>query len=167
MLRQLIRDRDCEVRVAALACVRIMELKELAPDVADVIREDGEVIVSAQAIEVLAMIDPETAAPVVDEGLEDPRPDIRIGSLLAVGRGIRVPEPDLLAPLRDGDSRVREAALETVAKLRVMKAVPVLAADLETQKLFELSQTHDALQEITGVNKGIDSKAWLEWYGER
>jgi len=167
MLRRLIHDRDCEVRVAALACVRMMDLKELAPDVSVIIREDREAIVSAQAIEVLAKIDPDAAAPVVLESLKDPRPDIRIGSLLAAGRGMSVPEPDLLATLTDGDSRVREAALKTVAKLRVMNAVPVLAGDLENQQLFELSQTHDALQRITGVNKGIAAEAWLEWYRER
>lgn len=167
MLGRLMHDRDCEVRVAALACVRMMDLKELAPDVSGVIREDPEAIVSAQAIEVLAKIDPASAAPVVLEGLKDARPDIRMGSLLAARHGLSVPEADLLATLTDGDSRVREAALETVTKLRVMNAVPVLAGDLEKQQLFELSQTHDALQKITGVNKGIAPDAWIEWYGDR
>ena len=63
-----------------------------------------------------------------------------------------------------GISVSREAALHAVAQRRLTAAVPVLAADLESEELFELSQTHDALIQITQVNLGIRTKAWLEWY---
>jgi HEAT repeat protein len=164
ILRRLVRDPDCGIRVASLACIGMLDLKGLAPAVRGVIEEDEDVLVRAQAIEVLAKIDPSAATPIVRKGLGDPRPDIRIGSLLAVGQGVEVPPDRLLSMLKEEDSRVREAALDVVSRLRLREAVPILAEDLEKRELFDLGQIHDALQRITGVNRGISKDAWLEWY---
>jgi HEAT repeat protein len=167
ILRRLVRDPDPGVRMTSLACMRMLDLKKLAPAAARAARGDEDALVRAQAMEVLAELDAAAAAPLALKGLQDPDPDIRIGALLAAGRGAELPAPCLLATLRDEESRVREAALDTVTRLRIVEAVPTLANDLRKQELFELSQTHDALQKITGVNKGIEKKAWLDWYSRR
>lgn len=172
IVASLLKDHDAEVRRTAVACVGELGFRDLAPAVFDVLRSDRDVLVRAQALGALAKLGAEGVAvegvgAEVLSGLADAEPDIRIASLQAAGRGVPVPDDRLLAALKDPDSRVREAALAAVSRLKLLRAVPILAEDLETERLFELSQTHEALQKITGANVGIEKEAWVRWYAGR
>ncbi|MFC1671689.1 HEAT repeat domain-containing protein [Planctomycetota bacterium] len=156
LLAGLVHDPDLKVRISAIACIRVLDLKELSPIVSALARRDDQVLVRAQAIESLAVLDPADAAPVVLAGLDDTEPNIRIGSLLAVKRGVEAPREKLIAMLKDGDSRVREAALEVAVHLRLEEAVPILKEDMETQELFDVVQALEALQKLTGASPVLE-----------
>lgn len=166
LLAGLLQDENPNVRRTAVACAGAMDLKVLLSSVEQLAWEDEDVLARAQAIEVLAMLDSRKASSVVLAGLSDPEPDIRVGSLLAVSRGVDVSSSVLLFMLKDSDSRVRDAALNAVVDRRIVGAVPILAEDFDTQELFDLGQTLEALQRITGVNKGISKDEWLTWHRE-
>ncbi len=166
LLRGLLRDEDAEVRRNAAICVARMELTGLSDRIEAMAQEDGDLMVRAQAIESLATLAPERATPLVERALAAEEREMRIAGVIAAGARLPVPEATWLRLLHDPAPTVREAALHAAADRRLTAAVPVLARDLESQDLFELSQTHEALIRITQENLGILPGPWLKWAEE-
>ena len=163
ILRGLLQDENAEVRRNAAACVAKMKLTDLSGRIEEMAQEEEHLMVRAQAIESLAVLAPERATPLVESALASPEREMRIAGVLAAGGELPVPEATWLRLLHDPAPTVREAALHAMADRRLTAAVPVLARDLDSQELFELSQTHDALVRITQENLGILPAPWIEW----
>jgi len=164
LLAVLLRDEDPEVRRTAVATVGALGRADIAPAIGEMARSDANVLVRAQAAAVLADLGDPQAASLAEENLSSPEPDLRIAALQSAARGIPVGEERVVSMLKDPDPRVREAALETAAALRIASAVPILAEDLESEKLFEVTRTHGALKRIANENLGMAKEPWLRWH---
>ena len=167
ILSRLLRDEHPAVRRDAARAAARIGLVELAPRIEQLARSDADARVRAQAIETLVQLDPARAHALVRQGFGHPEREIRIVSAQSARAYDHVGDDALLNLLRDPDPTVREAALHAVADRRLMAAVPILAGDLATEELFELTQTHDALIEITQQNLGIKAENWMAWYEAR
>ncbi len=168
MLRKLLKDDLAEVRLLAAGCAGEYGYTELIPELLNTAENDTDIPVQAQALFRLSQLKaPEAEALIRKAVSENTAPEIRTAALASIPF-LEHPGPDLYIPLlKHDDSRIRDKALETAVRLKTAEAVPVLAADLECEELFELPDLLEALQNITGVNRGLDTKAWIAWYREQ
>ncbi len=165
MLRKLINDPDPQVRILAVGCIGRHGYSDLYPLAEHSARQDEDVMVRAQALIACAMGQSEHAGELISDGLKSREPEIRTACFHSAEFGIQLTPADITAGLKDPDARIRDAALEAAVSLKTAEAVPILAADLNNEEYFTLQQNLNALQEITGINRGLDEQAWNEWYG--
>ncbi len=164
MLNRLLEDEHAEVRLLAAGCCGEYGYTELSGTLARMSDSDTDESVRAQCLYRAVQLRTPDSETIIRAGLARNQPAVILSALASVSL-LENPDPSLFLDfLKHDNGRVREEALGTAVKLKAVQAVPVLASDLDSEDLFPLPRLLDALQNITGVNHGLDAEAWIEWY---
>jgi hypothetical protein len=141
------------------------ERERIAVDLGRWMRDEKDPILREEIVRALARIDAPTAKRLLGAALQDPVAPIRVAAVEAIAEQGGPGAVEILgaALQKDDNIDVRLAAARGLGKLKDPRAMPALAAALESPDPALQYRAMQSLKSATGKDFGDDVSAWREY----
>jgi HEAT repeat protein len=168
-LIQCLKDRDAETQLAVIEALAKLGLEEAFDPLLNLVsRGSGqEALAALWALGTSGSDDPR----IVDAALgvlKGGKPvSLKVQAVNVLGSRRAASALGTLLPLlKDRDWRLRSAAIQALASIRLKDAIEPLIARLEREKGRLAVEVAEALHRITGIDIGFNVALWRDWWGK-